>query len=127
MELLVKQVAGAARVVCFDHIVRHAPKAQTLPGGGGIKEPAKRVHNDYTEKSGPQRVRDLLPDEAETLLKRRFAVVNVWRPIVGPLQDSPLALCDPRSIAPQDLIDTELRYPDRTGETPPMAYTPAPP
>jgi hypothetical protein len=114
MERLVKAHTGAARVLCFDHIVRFAPRAETRVNG--VKEPAKRVHNDYTEASGPQRVRDLLPKEAERLLKRRFAVVNVWRPLHGPLRDSPLALCDARSMAPTDFVDTDLKYPDRTGE-----------
>src|SRR5262245_13372794 len=83
MERFVKTFTGAQRVRCFDHIVRFAPRAETRLNG--IKEPAKRVHNDYTETSGPQRVRDLLPEEAETLLRRRFAVINVWRPLHGPL------------------------------------------
>src|SRR5271154_5515954 len=85
MEQLVKAATGARRVLCFDHIVRHAPKAESRVNG--VKEPATRVHNDYTEASGPQRVRDLLPGEAAALLARRFAVVNVWRAIQGPLQD----------------------------------------
>jgi hypothetical protein len=123
MERLVQAVTDARRVVCFDHIVRHAPKAENRVNG--VKEPAKRVHNDYTETSGPQRVRDLLPDEAEDLLTRRFAVVNVWRPIHGPLQDSPLALCDARTIAPADLVDTDLKYPDRTGEIQSVTHNPA--
>jgi hypothetical protein len=123
MAQLVQAATGARRVVCFDHIVRHAPKAENRLNG--IKEPAKRVHNDYTEASGPQRVRDLLPDEAAQLLQRRFAIVNVWRAIHGPLRDSPLALCDARSIAPADLVDTDLKYPDRTGEIQSVTHNPA--
>jgi hypothetical protein len=92
--------------------------------GGKVREPARRLHNDYTEKSGPQRVRDLLPDEADTLLKRRFALVNVWRPIVGPLLDTPLALADARSIAPEDFVATDLKYPDRTGEIYSVTFNP---
>ena len=86
VEALVKQVTGAPRVVVFDTTVRSGRVERQQ---GGIKEPARRIHNDYTEKSGPQRVRDLLPDEAPSLLKRRFAVINVWRPIAGPLLDAP--------------------------------------
>jgi hypothetical protein len=123
MERLVQAATGARRVLCFDHIVRHAPRAESKLNG--VKEPAKRVHNDYTEASGPQRVRDLLPAEADALLARRFAVVNVWRPLHGPLQDSPLALCDARSIAPTDLVDTDLKYPDRTGEIQSVTHSPA--
>ena len=75
------------------------------------------MHNDYTAKSGPQRVRNLLDaDEAEALLKNRVAVINVWKPIQGPVQTAPLALADAQSIAPGDLTELELVYPDRTGE-----------
>ena len=65
----------------------------------GVQEPVKVAHNDYTVKSGPQRVRDLLPDEADELLKNRFAVINVWRPIRGPVEENPLAVCDAQTIA----------------------------
>ena len=123
MERLVAAATGARRVHCFDHIVRNGLRAERRING--VKEPAKRVHNDYTEASGPQRVRDLLPDEADQLLQRRFAVVNVWRPLSGPVEESPLALGDARSLAPGDLVDTDLRYPDRTGEIQSVTYSPA--
>ena len=121
VEQLVKQATGATRVVVFDTTVRSA--RVELPGGA-VREPARRLHNDYTEKSGPQRVRDLLPDEADDLLKRRFAMINVWRPIVGPLIDTPLALCDARTIAPKDFVETDLKYPNRTGEIYSVTFSP---
>ena len=83
----------------------------------GLRTPVQMVHNDYTDKSGPQRVRDLLPaDEAEARLKHRFVEINVWRPIKGPVQAWPLALADARSIAAADVIPCDLIYADRTGE-----------
>jgi hypothetical protein len=123
VEAIVKRAAGAARVIVFDHNVRHAPTA--LEKKDGTKEPVKRAHNDYTVKSGPQRVRDLLGGEAEALLARRFAIVNLWRPITGPVEESPLALCDAQSIAPADLVPTDLVYRDRIGETYALAHNPA--
>ena len=113
---------GAARVVAFDHIVRNAAIAATK--GSGIKMPAKRVHNDYTAWSSPQRVRDLMGEEAEALLENRFAIINLWRPIRGPLLESPLALCDAQSLEEQNLIASDLKYPDRTGETYSITYNP---
>ncbi len=115
IEELVKQVTGAVRVLAFDHNVRSATRAEQ--GEKGIQHPVKLVHNDYTEGSGPQRVRDLLDaDEAEARLEKRFAVINVWKPLGGPVQESPLAVCDAQSIRLQDLKATDLRYRDRTGE-----------
>lgn len=122
-EAIVKHAAGAARVVAFDHTVRHAPTA--LDKKAGAREPVKRAHNDYTVKSGPQRLRDLLGAEAEALLKTRFAIVNLWRPIGGPVEEAPLAFCDAQSIAPADLVPSDLVYRDRIGETYALAPNPA--
>ena len=125
VEKLVAQVAGAARVVVFDHTVRSRREGVELVPGRVRREPVPRVHNDYTVKSGPQRVRDLLAEEAETLLRRRFSIINVWRPIRGPLEDAPLALADAQSVAFEDLIATDLLYTDRTGETYNLRHNPA--
>ena len=121
-ERLMREATGARRVVAFDHIVRNAAKAAIK--GSGVKMPAGRVHNDYTAWSAPQRVRDLMGDEAEELLKHRFAINNVWRPIAGPLLRSPLALCDAETLETDNLVASELRYPDRTGETYAITYNP---
>jgi hypothetical protein len=109
VERLVKQATGATKVLVFAHDVRSALKAKE--GEKGVREPVTPVHNDYTIKSGPQHVRDLLePDEAEERLKNRFAEINVWRPIRGPVQSTPLAVCDSRSIAQKDLVPTDLKH-----------------
>ncbi|MDB6104536.1 MAG: Methyltransferase [Gammaproteobacteria bacterium] len=113
---LLEELTGASRVVVFDHTIRRRIPGATDRTTGIPRQPVPRVHNDYTVKSGPQRVRDLLGDEADTLLQKRFSVINVWRPIRGPVQDSPLAVSDARSVDGQDLVATDLIYPDRTGE-----------
>jgi hypothetical protein len=120
---LVKAATGARHALVFDHTIRRI--------GGTDKSSATRApvhvaHNDYTKKSGPQRVRDLLPaDQAEQALHRRFAIVNVWRSINGPVVDTPLAFADARSVPDADWIATDLKYPDRTGEVYRIAYNPA--
>ena len=116
VEKLVAEATGAACVIVFDHTVRSRRENVQLVAGRVRRDPVPRVHNDYTAKSGPQRVRDLLVEEAEALLRRRFSIFNVWRPIRGPLEDAPLALCDARSVAPEDLVATDLVYKDRIGE-----------
>ena len=77
--------------------------------------------------SGPQRLRDVLgDDEAERLLKggARIIQINVWRPIVGPVERTPLALADASSISPEDLIATDQIFPDRVGEIYHVAFGP---
>jgi hypothetical protein len=114
VEALIKRETGAAKVVVFDHTVRTADRAVER----GFRQPVQSVHNDYTEKSGPQRVRELLPpDEAEARLKKRFAEYNVWRNIAhDPVEMMPLGFVDSQSIAPRDLAICDLVYADRTGE-----------
>jgi hypothetical protein len=113
---LLEELTGASRVVVFDHTIRRRIPGATDRSTGIPRQPVPRVHNDYTVKSGPQRVRDLLGDEADGLLHTRFSVINVWRPIRGPIRDSPLAVSDARSVHDNDLVATDLIYPDRTGE-----------
>jgi hypothetical protein len=114
VERLIKRVTGAERVVVFDHIVRNPVLAER--GEKGARPPAKFVHNDYSFKSAPHRVRDHLPKEADRLLKNRFAEINVWRAIRGPVESSPLALCDARSLAAEDIVPMDLVYRERVGE-----------
>lgn len=124
-ELLIAETTGAKRIFVFDHTVRRREHDAHSAAQRPRREPVTRVHNDYTVRSGPQRVRTLLPDDADKLLKGRFAVINVWRPIRGPLEDAPLAFCDARSVALDDLAPMDLIYPDRVGETYLVKYNPA--
>jgi len=123
MEALVKAESGAKRVVVFDHTLRTADDAAREERK--IREVVRRVHNDYTEWSGPQRVRDLLPQEAEALLQHRFAIVQVWRPIRHPVETFPLAICDAQSVSAKDFVVSERRYPNRIGQTYAITYNPA--
>ena len=122
MEALIKAESGASRVVVFDHTLRTSDDDDREKRK--IREAVRRVHNDYTEWSGPQRVREILPDEAEELLKRRFAIIQVWRPIRHPVESFPLAICDAPSVSPQDFVITERRYPNRVGQTYSITYKP---
>jgi hypothetical protein len=123
VERILKQVTGADRVHIFDHTTRRrVPGAQDR--SGAPRQPVQRVHIDHTARSGPQRVRDLLPDEAEELLKGRVQVINLWRPIKGPLLDSPLAVCDATTVAADDLVPSDLVYQHRVGETYSVKFRP---
>src|ERR1700731_1076291 len=102
MEALIKAESGAKRVVVFDHTLRTAD--DELRESKKIREVVRRVHNDYTEWSAPQRVRDILPDEAEELLQRRFAIIQVWRPIRHPVETHPPGICDAASLAFDDMV-----------------------
>ena len=108
-ELLLKHVPGGPkRVLLFDHTIRRAT---------GNRNPVTRVHIDQTKASSTARVHHHLPEEAEELLKGRVRIINVWRPLNGPVQHTPLAFADSQTFRDEALIGIEHRYPDRTGET----------
>jgi hypothetical protein len=122
VDALIKRVTGAVKVVIFDHTLRYGVRGHTEEG---VREPATRVHNDQTVVSAARRVRDHLPsEEAEQRLRGRFAIIDVWRPIGHPVESSPLAMCDARSIDPTDLVPSDLVYRDKVGETYAFTYNP---
>jgi hypothetical protein len=63
-------------------------------------------------------------DEAEELLKHRFAIVQCWRPIRLPVESWPLAICDSRTLDPKSMVVTERRYQDRVGQTAAITWDP---
>jgi len=122
VEQLIKGASGASRVVIFDHTLRSGD--ETEREARLIREPVLSAHNDYTEWSGPNRVREFFPDEAEALLARRFAIIQAWRAINQPIQRNPLAVADAQSIALEDCLVAERRYPHRVGQTYRLKYSP---
>jgi hypothetical protein len=125
VQRVLAEATGASKVYIFDHTLRRRVRGVDDRAPGAPRQPASRVHVDHTAKSGPQRVRDFFGDEAEELLRGRVQVVNLWRPIRGPLRDAPLAVCDAGSVAAEDLVPSDLVYQNRVGETYGVTYNPA--
>lgn len=124
VERAVTAATGADRVFIFDHTIRrHIPG--TYDDRIGPRQPVARIHVDHTVKSGPQRVHELLPDEAEELLRGRVQIINLWRPIRGPVRDFPLAVCDASSVRLDELVAADHIYRHRVGETYQVIYSPA--
>jgi hypothetical protein len=125
VEALVRRISGASRVVVFDHTLRSGSEQEREERL--LREPVLSAHNDYTEWSGPQRVRDLMGPEADELLERRFAIIQVWRAAydnaADPIRSNPLAMADARSVATDDLLVAERRYPNRVGQTYRLKYS----
>lgn len=120
----VKRHSGAKRVEVFDHTIRKR-MANDLKQQTTVQRPAVQlVHCDYTVKSGPQRVRDVVPADADDLLKRRIAFFNVWKPLYRRVEELPLAMCDATTHVPEDLLIMELKYRERTGEIYVMRWSP---
>jgi len=105
--LLREKLPGVKKVVFFDHTIRRREKASP-------RQPVQQVHVDQTPRAAEVRVRRHLPaDEAEELLKGRYQIINIWRPIANPASDFPLAVVDYRTTKPPDLVKVDLLYPKR--------------
>jgi hypothetical protein len=127
IEALLKRTLGASKVVVFD-VTRRSDGGTGAKNPDGLRGPASRVHVDYTPKSGPQRAKDAMgEDEVDRLLASgaRILQINVWRPIRGPVERSPLALADASSIRPENLVATDQIFPDRVGEIFNVSYDPS--
>ena len=117
VKALLTENTGAASIEIFDDTRRSTSIERQKDKG--IREAASLVHNDYTARSGVKRLRDHFadePDEADELLQRRFAIVNVWRSIAGPVCNHPLTLCDASTVRSADLVSIERRAEERIGE-----------
>ena len=124
VEALIRKHSGASKVVVFDHTLRVGD--EQAQAAMGARPPVKGVHNDYTEASAPRRLREIVGDEeAERRFKKRWAIVQVWRPIRGKVLIDPLGICDGRSIPQKGFIRVERRYKYRTGEVYHIAHNPA--
>ncbi|OKL62879.1 hypothetical protein UA08_01529 [Talaromyces atroroseus] len=119
-QFLLGNVPGAHKVILFDHTIRRQdPNAH--------RQPVNSAHSDQTDRATEWRVRLHVEDkdEAETLLKGRYRIINVWRPINGAVQAAPLAVASAASVdESKDLVAVERRAPDRTGETMGVIYNP---
>ena len=103
-----KRDLGAKRVLVFDHTIRTAAnnkKKLTQETNTSQRAPVMLVHCDYTNESGPTRVKQLLKDEADELLSRRLAFINVWKPIHRVVEENPLAMCDVDSAPADDFFN----------------------
>jgi hypothetical protein len=106
---IMRSLTSALEVIVFDHNVRSAARVDR--GDVGVRLPVDQVHNDYTERSGPKRKQEILEAAGRAdLADRRVAFVNLWRPIVGPVWDNPLAVCDARSVAADDFVATDILH-----------------
>lgn len=116
-KLLLHNVPGANRIFFFDHTVRRS-------NPGAPRAPVTRAHIDQTRASAEKRVHYHMGDEAETLLRSRVRLINVWRPLNGPVVASPLAYADSSTVPDDQLQGVQHRYPDRVGETAGVKYSP---
>ncbi|KAI0508620.1 methyltransferase [Xylaria bambusicola] len=127
IENLVKSNTGATRVVIFDHTYRKRdPSLDPSENSNGKEQPAILVHVDQSETGAIGRVRGHGGADAERLLQKRAQIINVWRPINGPVRDWPLATMDYRTIQQSEIQPTDIfkQRHDRVGQTVSVVHSP---
>ncbi|UJW29244.1 hypothetical protein L3Q67_28900 [Saccharothrix sp. AJ9571] len=103
---LLRSLTGAAVVEFFDATLRR----QDAADDPAAQSPHQRVHVDQSPGSARARAERHLGPGREF---RRFQIINVWRPLLEPVRNFPLALCDYRSLdLAADLVPTRLDFPD---------------
>jgi hypothetical protein len=106
---LLKSQLHAKDVIIFDYNQRSKVRAKA--GQSEVRTPVAAAHVDYTKASGPKRSREILENaQKHHYQNNRLALVNVWRPIIGPAQDFPLAMCSSTSVDDQDLVKTDIHH-----------------
>lgn len=118
---LARCVTGAEHAYVFDHLVRRREAGRPAlgfgrKGDGSCPAAVGRVHNDYSETSGQKRFQLIMSNQKNRSQVHRFAIVNIWRSIRGKIVDTPLAVCDARTISVGDLVTADVLYPSRSGE-----------
>lgn len=125
IEALVKQLTGAEKVLIVNHVAR-SDREDEKDGG----KPSYSAHLDYGDFTTREFATHALGEaEAEHWLKRRYLFMNLWRPITT-VHRTPLAICDPRSLGPDDLHGSEVRGGLNNPDRPPLygfnvSYNPA--
>ncbi|KAF2250946.1 hypothetical protein BU26DRAFT_562909 [Trematosphaeria pertusa] len=75
-------------------------------------QPASLAHIDFSHEEAISMIRALYGERAQELLQHRWQLINTWRPLKGPLNDWPLAICDAQSFdAQQDALVADVVYP----------------
>lgn len=115
IEAIVANAIGARRTVCFDHTRRSSSDA--IRTAHAARDPATIAHNDYTDWSADKRLGEIMGEEAAALKQRRFAIVNTWRTVAGPVEHWPMAFCDATTARPDKVLTVTRKTDDRIGET----------
>ncbi len=109
----VQHHTGAVKTLAFEHAVRRRLPGQESRSGYSLRRPLDYIHVDYTPRTAPALLKDVT---GETQPDLRFEILNLWRPIQGPLVDMPLALCTANSVAEQDLCSWQRILPQKDSE-----------
>jgi hypothetical protein len=113
-ERLILELTGADRVIVTGPGILRFGERSKEAGTLSNSWPARFIHIDLTEPVGEEFAARALPGGKDALKrKRRYAHYNVWRALSPPPQDVPLAVCDARSLSPDDLVVADAVFDEK--------------
>ncbi|KAJ5659282.1 hypothetical protein N7507_005733 [Penicillium longicatenatum] len=120
--ILRKEIEGVERVFIFDWKIRKKKSAkERRTRNPNLLKFARQVHvdtlltRDELKTSLTERIRNHLPKESHHLLTGRVQMINIWRPIGGPVEDDPITVCDGRTFDTSKLVETDMIRGDYNG------------
>lgn len=130
VEEFVKKITGAPRVIIFDHTLRKRRlELSKTQNDDGKEQPATMVHCDQSEEGALRRLKMNIgeDEDIDKLLEGRVQLINVWRPLNGPVQDWPLATMDYQTVNTSDMHTCDLLRGDaeKRGQTVTFTHDPA--
>jgi hypothetical protein len=109
---LLLAVSGADHVaVTAAGVLRFSERSKDS-GALNNSRPARFVHVDVSDTTASAFYERSRPDNGRSV--RRSAQYNVWRVLTPPPQDVPLAVCEARSLNPEDFIPADANF-DKDG------------
>jgi hypothetical protein len=108
VEKFFRDFLGVDNVAVYDYSVRRpdhgAARPDGIPVAGNSRRPIRRAHGDFALVSGKNFGNEMVPKLGRDPAVDRYRSFNFWRPIRGPLTDTPLGLCHPASVVEADLV-----------------------
>ncbi|KAB5515438.1 hypothetical protein GE09DRAFT_979728 [Coniochaeta sp. 2T2.1] len=116
MQHFLKDMLGAKRVQAFDYTFREVKPAGDLYQWHEKRPPARNAHIDQTPQAAMSRLKMYFGEEADEVARGRIQLINLWRPLFGPLEETPLAILDARSLSDNDLMAQDMVHTHYLGE-----------
>ncbi|CAO2655094.1 Nn.00g101580.m01.CDS01 [Neocucurbitaria sp. VM-36] len=108
-EQMLKEITKSTLVKAIHHVLRHSNSAD--PSDLSVTRPLYKVHVDSTAERVKETIEETFPDISQTLLRKRYALINIWRPLETVRRD-PLACCNGAGLIDQDFVVRELEMPN---------------
>ncbi|KAI1144799.1 putative CmcJ-like methyltransferase [Nemania diffusa] len=117
--ILAQHFPEYSRLEAFEFVVRQ--RDERFPSNQLAiithEQPACLTHSDYSTYGARLQIESSFPRQERFFEGKEFDMINVWRPLIGPNDDWPLAVCDYTTIdVENDIISADRLHHNRVCE-----------